>query len=166
MNERQFYVRAISQRRRAEWDRIFGSEELPVRSCQPAPTPAGCLAYRLDENRLHWMQRERLVHWLAKRYGMTGQDARWTMADGLPIPSADAALVHEFEREQATSPAPAFVLSGRCCTPAWGCAKIIVSHSQRIVISYAWINQYNLIRSRVIFMIKSAPPYPLGRVTI
>ena len=108
MDERQFYVRAISQRRRAEWDRVFGSVELPVRSCQPAPTPAGCLAYRLDEHRLHWMQRERLVNWLVKRYGMTSRDARWTVADGLPIPSADAALVREFEQEREKSTAPAF----------------------------------------------------------
>ena len=104
MNGHQFYVRAISQRRRAEWDRIFGSDELPVRSCQPAPTSAGCLAYRLDERRLHWMQRERLVNWLVKRYRMTYQDARWTVADGLPISVADAALIHD-ERESQTAPA-------------------------------------------------------------
>lgn len=105
MNERQFYVRAISQRRRAEWDRIFGTEELPVRSCQPAPTPAGCLAYRLDENRLHWMQRERLISHLVRRERMTPTDARLAVADGLPIPSADAALVRE---EQEFSRTPAF----------------------------------------------------------
>lgn len=107
MSERQFYVRAISQRRRAEWDRIFGSDELPVRSCQPATTPAGCLAYRLDENRLHWMQRERLINHLVRRERMTPTDARLAVAYGLPIPSADAALVHE-EQESQTTPAFSF----------------------------------------------------------
>lgn len=105
MNEHKFYVRAISQRRRAEWERIFGTDELPVRCPQPATTPAGCLAYRLDERRLHWMQRERLVNWLVKQHRMTYQDARWAVADGLPIPSADAALV----QEQESNPAPVFI---------------------------------------------------------
>jgi len=95
MSEHEFYVRAISQWRQAEWRRIFGDEQLPVRSPKPVPTPTGCLAYRLDEHRLHWMQKERLVNWLVKQYRMTYQDARWTIADGLPIPSADVALVQE-----------------------------------------------------------------------
>ena len=100
-----YYVRAISRRRQAEWQRIFGEEQLPVRSPQPAPTPSGCVAYRLDEHRLHWMQRERLVHWLVRKYRMTYRDARWTMADGLPIPSAAAALIYD---EQEFSRTPAF----------------------------------------------------------
>lgn len=107
MSEHQFYVRAISQRRQAEWRRIFGDEQLPVRSPHPATTRTGCLAYRLDEHRLHWMQRERLVNWLVKQYRMTYQDARWAIADGLPIPSADAALVYDEQESEA----PAFSLS-------------------------------------------------------
>lgn len=118
MNERQFYVRAISQRRRAEWRRIFDEEQLPVRSPQPAPTPSGCVAYRLDEHRLHWMQREWLVHWLVRKYRMTYKDARWTMADGLPIPSADAALIYD---EQESNAAPAFSLTG-----------LFLSHSKHV----------------------------------
>ncbi len=114
-----YYVRAISQRRQAEWRRIFGEDQLPVRSPHPTPAPAG-LAYRLDERRLHWMQRERLVNWLVKQYRMTYQDARWAVADGLPIPSADAALVRN-EQECGTKPAPAFVLSG---TPAMFYARM------------------------------------------
>lgn len=106
--QRFYFVRAISQRRQAEWTRIFGTDELPVRFGYPSTTPAGCLAYRLDEHRLHWMQKERLVNWLVKRHGMTPQDARWTVADGLPIPSADAALVQEFEQERDKSTASAF----------------------------------------------------------
>ncbi len=46
------------------------------------------------------------MNWLVKQYRMTYQDARWTMADGLPIPSADAALVYD-EQEQH---APVFLL--------------------------------------------------------
>lgn len=111
--ERTFYVRAISQRRRAEWDRVFGVEELPVRSPRPAPTPGGCLAYRLDANRLHWMQRERLVNHLVRRERMTPMDARLLVVEGLPIPSHDAAIVTEFERERVQHHAPAFVSWGR-----------------------------------------------------
>lgn len=51
---------------------------------------------------------------------MTYRDARWTMADGLPIPSADAALVRN-EQECGTKPAPAFVLPG---TPAMFYARM------------------------------------------
>lgn len=120
MNEHQFYVRAISQRRQAEWRRIFGEDQLPVRSPQPTSTSSGCVAYRLDERRLHWMQRERLVNWLVKQYRMTYQDARWAVADGLPIPSADAALMRN-EQECGTKPAPAFVLPG---TPAMFYARM------------------------------------------
>jgi len=120
MNEHRFYVRAISQRRQAEWQRIFGDEQLPVRSPQPAPTLSGCLAYRLDEHRLHWMQRERLVNWLVKQYRMTYQDAWWAMADGLPIPVADAALVRN-EQERGVRPAPAFILFGRMQPSALSC---------------------------------------------
>lgn len=105
MSEHQFYVRAISQRRQAEWRRIFGEDQLPVRSPQPTSTPTGCLAYRLDERRLHWMQRERLVNWLVKQHRMTYQDARWTVADGLPIAAHDAALI----QEQESPPAPFFM---------------------------------------------------------
>lgn len=103
--EQRCYVRAISQKRRAEWDRVFGVEELPVRSPRPTPTPGGCLAYRLDANRLHWMQRERLVRHLVRRERMTPMDARLLVVEGLPIPSADAALVQEFEQDVMERPA-------------------------------------------------------------
>lgn len=108
-----FYVRAISQKRRAEWDRIFGTDELPVRCSQPATTPAGCLAYRLDESRLHWMQRERLIAHLVRKERMAWGEARKLVVEGLPIPASDAALV----QEQDINPAPAFVF-GRVMQPA------------------------------------------------
>lgn len=104
MSEHEFYVRAIGQRRRAEWNRIFGDDQLPVRSSLPAPTPAGCLAYRLDENRLHWMQRERLVNYLVRRERMTIKDARLLVIEGLPIPSGHAVLVcNEQESSRASA---------------------------------------------------------------
>lgn len=93
MNEHQFYVRAISQRRRAEWERIFGMDEVPVRQAEPSPTPAGCLAYRLDETRLHWMQRERLISYLVRKERLSNQAAHRLVIEGLPIPVADATLV-------------------------------------------------------------------------
>lgn len=93
MNEHQFYVRAISQRRCAEWERIFGMDEVPVRQAEPSPTPGGCLAYRLDETRLHWMQRERLISYLVRKERLSNQAARRLVIEGLPIPVADATLV-------------------------------------------------------------------------
>lgn len=106
--EQRFYVRAISRRRQAEWQRIFGEEQLPVRSPQPAPTPSGCVAYRLDEHKLHWMQRERLVNHLVRRERMSAEEARLLVREGLPIPSADAALVID-EQESETAPAFSFL---------------------------------------------------------
>lgn len=94
-SEQRFYVRAISQKRCAEWDRIFGTDELPVRRSRPSPTPAGCLAYRLDESRLHWMQRERLITHLVRKERMAWSEARKLVVEGLPIPAHDAALVQE-----------------------------------------------------------------------
>ena len=115
--EQRFYVTAISQKRRASWERVFGQETLPVKNPQPSLTPGGCLAYRLDANRLHWMQRERLVNHLVRRERMTPMDARLLVVEGLPIASYDAALVQEFEQERGVRPATAFVLSGRVIQP-------------------------------------------------
>ncbi|MEI2773372.1 MAG: hypothetical protein V9G98_22465 [Candidatus Competibacter sp.] len=106
--QRFYFVRAISQRRQAEWTRIFGTDELPVRSGYPSTTPTGCLAYRLDEHKLHWMQRERLVNHLVRRERMSAEEARLLVREGLPIPSADAALVID-EQESETTPAFSFL---------------------------------------------------------
>ena len=107
------FVTANTQRRRAEWERVFGSDQLPVTSAHPAPSPSGCLAYTLDTARLHWMQVNRLIQWLTRRDGLTPGHAQALVAAGLPIPASEVAIVQDFEQERGRWPAPAFVLSGR-----------------------------------------------------
>ena len=96
---------ATTQRKRAEWERVFGTDQLPVTSSRPSLSPAGCLAYTLDRSRLHWMQRERLVHWLARRDGLTPAHARALIDAGLPIPASEVALVQEIEQDAVEHPA-------------------------------------------------------------
>lgn len=103
-----FYVTAISQKRRAEWERVFGTDQLPVTGRAPSLSPAGCLSWTLDVSRLHWMQIRRLVQWLVKRDGLRTGHAEMLIAAGLPIPASEASLVHEFEQD--VSPHPAFRL--------------------------------------------------------
>ncbi len=107
------FVTPITQRKRAELDRVLGTDQLPVTSTHPTLTPAGCLAYTLDTARLHWMQINRLVQWLVRRDGLTPGHARALVTAGLPIPASDVALV----QEQDISPAPAFVLAGHITRP-------------------------------------------------
>lgn len=99
------FVTATTQRKRAEMERVFGTDQIPVTHRAPSLSPAGCLAYTLDHARLHWMQRERLVCWLARRDNLTPAHARALVMAGLPIPATEAALV----QEQESSPAPVFV---------------------------------------------------------
>jgi len=100
-----FYVTAISQKRRAEWERVFGTDQLPVTRRAPSLSPAGCLSWTLDVSRLHWMQVRRLVQWLVRRDGLRTGHAEALVAAGLPIPATEAALVQEQDR----SPAPVFI---------------------------------------------------------
>lgn len=108
MSERLFYVTATTQRKRAEWERVFGTDQLPVTHAAPSLSPAGCLAYTLDASRLHWMQVNRLVYWLARRDGLTPGHARGLVMAGLPIPASEVSLVQELEQD--VSPHPAFRL--------------------------------------------------------
>ena len=102
------FVTPIAQRKRAELERVFGTDQIPVTSACPAPSPSGCLAYTLDTARLHWMQVNRLIQWLTRRDGLTPGHARALVAAGLPIPAADVALVQD--HEQDTAGYPAFLL--------------------------------------------------------
>lgn len=98
-------VTPTTQRKRAEWERIFGTDQLPVTDANPALTPAGCLAWTLDTARLHWMAVERVVGWLARRDDLKSAHARALVMAGLPIPVSEASLVQETE----TRPSPVFV---------------------------------------------------------
>lgn len=119
MNERLFYVRPTNRRTAAKWLQATGCELLPVRSSEPAMTPAGCLAYRVDASRLTANERTRLIGYLvlhcwmgSKR--MTYDEARLAVVEGVPVAAADCELV----QEQESTPAPAFVL-GRVMQPAF-----------------------------------------------
>jgi len=121
MSERVFYVTGTAQRTRAIHERVFGTDQLPVTSARPSLSPAGCLVYTLDTSRLHWMQINRLVYWLARRDGLTPGHARALVMAGLPIAASEVALVQEFE-EQELTPAP-FLLQ---LTRAF-CGKILLA---------------------------------------
>lgn len=116
-NMNGLFVTPITQRKRAELERVFGTDQIPVTSACPAPSPSGCLAYTLDTARLHWMQVNRLTQWLTRRDGLTPGHARALVTAGLPIPAAEVALVQDHEQERGRWPAPAFVLSGRVIQP-------------------------------------------------
>ena len=102
------FVTATTQRKRAEMERVFGTDQIPVTHRAPSLSPAGCLAYTLDTARLHWMQIERLVHTLARRDNLTPAHARVLVMAGLPIAAPEVALVQDFEQD--VSPHPAFRL--------------------------------------------------------
>ena len=87
------YITAVQQRRRARWERIFGTDELPVKP-QPRPHGRGGLAYDLDVDRLHWMARERLVHHISKRRRIDLDEARILVEEeGVTIPAAGCEVI-------------------------------------------------------------------------
>ncbi len=96
---------ATTQRTRAIHERVFGTDQLPVTHRAPSLSPAGCLAYTLDTSRLHWMQVNRLVYWLARRDGLTPAHARALVTAGLPIPASEVSLVQEIEQDAVEHPA-------------------------------------------------------------
>ncbi len=111
------FVTATTQRKRAEMERVFGTDQIPVTHRAPSLSPAGCLAYTLDHARLHWMQVNRLVYWLARRDGLTPAHARVLVMAGLPIAASEVSLVQEIEQERGKHPAPVFVSPGRVIQP-------------------------------------------------
>lgn len=84
------YITAVEQRRRAYWENLFGTDELPVKTPDPRwqhvdPGRHETLAYDLDTTALHPMQRERLAQHLAMTNGMRVEDAR-AMVETSTIP--------------------------------------------------------------------------------
>lgn len=105
MSERLFYVQATNQRTATKWQQATGRDLLPVRSSKPSPTPAGCLAYRLDASRLTLNEQMRLAGYLTMRCRMEYREAWRYMVEGVPIAAADCELV----QEQESNPAPVFI---------------------------------------------------------
>lgn len=84
------YITAVEQRRRSYWRKLFGTDELPVKSARPRFQflEAGrheTLAYDLDTEALHPVQRARLARHMASTSGMRLQDAQ-AFVETHPIP--------------------------------------------------------------------------------
>lgn len=84
------YITAVDQRRRADWRRIFGDDRLPVKTPRPRwqalePGRHETLAYDLDVQALHPMQRKRLASKLATVNGLRLDEAE-RMVETHPIP--------------------------------------------------------------------------------
>lgn len=90
---------AVTQRKRAEWERAFGSDWLPVLDVRPrwAEFRGGSvLVYDVAVERLHLGQRNRLAGFVARRHRITYEEARRVVgrgmtvrADGVRVEAAD-----------------------------------------------------------------------------
>lgn len=70
---------AVSQRRRDEWERVFGSVRLPVLDTRPRRAEfrdGPAWAYDVAVGRLHQGQVDRLAAYVARRNRMAYEDAR------------------------------------------------------------------------------------------
>ncbi len=96
--------------RRRLWQRIFGSDKLPVKTPQPRPMclepgKPEVLAYDLDADALHSFQVKRFAAVLARRgNGWTYQDAEHAIRAGWPI------LAEGTEQVTKKRPSLAFLL--------------------------------------------------------
>lgn len=94
-----YYVTAIDQRRRAQWEWLFGTDELPVLTPVPRfqaldPGRSDTLAYDLDTRALHPMQRQRLASAIASANRMPSREAQRLVETGLiPIEARGCRLV-------------------------------------------------------------------------
>lgn len=102
------YITAVEQRRRAYWENLFGSDELPVKTPRPRwqfmePGRHETLAYDLDTEALHPMQRERLAQHLAMANGMRLDDARAVVETStIPVRARGCQLVERGRESNST----------------------------------------------------------------
>ena len=95
-----FYIMTTDPQRRAKWQRLFGTDELPVKSAEPRwrverdafGSESNVLGYDLDASRLHWMARIRFADYVSRRMGHTYQPSDM---DGWLIKAAGCDLVNE-----------------------------------------------------------------------
>lgn len=108
-----YYVEALTQKRQAEWDSIFGLTVLPVQGPDPVMTPSGAMAYRLDAAALHRLNPnllQRLVGWLVMRRYWDESEARKEVYAGFPITADNTVKLIVKSDEQGTRSSPARLL--------------------------------------------------------
>jgi hypothetical protein len=101
------YVTAVTQQRRAAWERVLGDSELPV--CGPARWQClqggEALAYDLDVSRLHDQQLARLGRHIASQSAGDPAEVAVALARGavkVPIPAAGVQPVEDAGARKAT----------------------------------------------------------------
>ncbi len=113
-----WFAVAMSQRRRARWERVFGTDRLPILDARPRRAEfrdGPALVYDVALGRLHEGQLNRLAAYLARRNGMGYEEARLSVlrcglmihARGVMVVTADAAEHRPF------------VFGGAGATPRW-----------------------------------------------
>ncbi len=106
-----YYVEALTQKRQAEWESIFGLTLLPVQGLEPVMTPSGAMAYRLDAAALYRINPHlvnRLVGRLVMRFFWNEGEARKEVWAGFPIKADHTVkLVVQSANEQGTQSIPA-----------------------------------------------------------
>jgi hypothetical protein len=105
-----YYVEALTQKRQAEWESIFGLTTLPVQGPQPVMTPSGSLAYRLDAaalNKINPHLLGRLIGWLVMRRLWDESEARKEVYAGFPITADHTVKLIVKSDEQGTRSNPA-----------------------------------------------------------
>lgn len=115
-----YFASPTTQRRRAAWQRIFGTDRLPVLDVRPRLAEfrdGPRLVYDVAMSRLHDGQRDRLAAHLARRGRVSYEDARSQVArsgltiraQGVKIVTADAMEHRAFQvslnSPSTTSPA-------------------------------------------------------------
>lgn len=93
-----YRLTTTDQPRRREWQRIFGTDQLPVLSDCPrvqAHAQGDILAYDLDLRALTGPQRYRFAAWLSRRYPRSYNDTlrRLMTSASWPIPAANCQIV-------------------------------------------------------------------------
>ena len=101
------HITTTNPLRRAIWQRLFGTDTLPVKSPRPrwqciAPGDE-TLAYDLDTSRLVNGQISRLAAYVAKRAGWSYGVALAEVTRGWPIPAANCQVVEPVEQEPSSA---------------------------------------------------------------
>lgn len=102
------WITTDNERRLRHWDRLFGTDRLPVKHAKPRrqciPGNGEVLAYDLDVSRLHWMQVVRLADDIAKRSnGLTYDMAMSEIERGWPVVADGCYVIEEVAEETAVS---------------------------------------------------------------
>lgn len=105
----EFWITTTDARRAGHWQRLFGSERLPVlhgRARWQWVDGREVPAYDLDLSRLHTGQRDRLAGYVARRMGRPYGLVKMEIDNALswPVTAAGCELVTEEETAERTRP--------------------------------------------------------------